>query len=67
MVMLLFTCDLIFLILFSYRLQEVAERINCDGEDSPIVLQTLRNTVISQIVVGPHYIALLLEVSCVGS
>ena len=47
---------------FFFRLKKVADRINCHGADSPAVLQTLRNTVITQIATGPNHLALLLEV-----
>ncbi|GAB1606363.1 E3 ubiquitin-protein ligase UBR5-like [Argonauta hians] len=43
------------------RLKEVAEKISRYGFTSPPALSTLRNLVITQCVLGPNYVALLLE------
>ncbi|XP_036356729.1 E3 ubiquitin-protein ligase UBR5 isoform X2 [Octopus sinensis] len=43
------------------RLKEVAEKISRYGFTSPPALSSLRNLVITQCVLGPNYVALLLE------
>lgn len=43
------------------RLREVAEKISHHGFYSPVAFRAIRNLVVTQCVVGPNYIALLLE------
>ncbi|KAL3890879.1 hypothetical protein ACJMK2_003152 [Sinanodonta woodiana] len=43
------------------RLREVADKLSRHGFNSPAAFAALRNVVVNQCVVGPNYIALLLE------
>ena len=51
-----------FLYLSTFRLKEVADKIKRHGHVSQPALQNLRNVFVTQLVVGPNHIALLLEV-----
>ncbi len=43
------------------RLKEVADKIKKHGHVSAPALQQLRNTIVTQLVLGPNHVALLLE------
>ena len=48
--------------IYRFRLKEVADKIKRHGHVSQTALQNLRNTIVTQLIVGPNHIALLLEV-----
>ncbi|CAG2258134.1 EDD1 [Mytilus edulis] len=49
------------LIIYNYRLREVAEKVSHHGFVSSPAFRAIRNLTVTQCVVGPTYIALLLE------